>query len=123
MGVRIGQCTLDVEDLDVMVAFWSAALGYEVERGDDGSAKLWPPGQSPATAPTVWLQGSGTTKRGKNRLHLDLVADTDPETEVRRLLGLGARHVDVGQTGTERFTVLADPEGNEFCVLDGPPTR
>ncbi|MEU7591040.1 VOC family protein [Micromonospora sp. NPDC049230] len=123
MGVLIAQCTLDVEDLDVMVAFWSAALGYEVEQGDDGSAKLWPPGQSPATAPTVWLQGSGTAKRGKNRLHLDLVADTDPETEVRRLLGLGARHVDVGQTGTERFTVLADPEGNEFCVLDGPPTR
>ncbi|MEU8288528.1 VOC family protein [Micromonospora sp. NPDC048905] len=123
MGVRIAQCTLDVEDLDVMVTFWSAALGYEVERGDDGSARLWPPGRTPATAPTVWLQGSGTAKRGKNRLHLDLVADADPETEVRRLLSLGARHVDVGQTGTERFTVLADPEGNEFCVLDGPPTR
>ncbi|MFG1914273.1 VOC family protein [Micromonospora sp. NPDC048898] len=123
MGVRIAQCTLDVEDLDVMVAFWSAALGYEVEQGDDGSAKLWPPGQPSAAAPPVWLQGSGTAKRGKNRLHLDLVADTDPETEVRRLLGLGARHIDVGQTGTERFTVLADPEGNEFCVLDGPPTR
>ncbi|MEU4471774.1 VOC family protein [Micromonospora sp. NPDC023888] len=123
MGVRIAQCTLDVEDLDLMVAFWSAALGYEVEQGDDGSAKLWPPGQSSAAAPTVWLQGSGTAKRGKNRLHLDLVADADPKAEVRRLLSLGARHVDVGQTGTEGFTVLADPEGNEFCVLDGPPTR
>ncbi|WP_433129354.1 VOC family protein [Micromonospora sp. CA-240977] len=121
--VRIAQCTLDVEDLDLMVAFWSAALGYEVEQGDDGSAKLWPPGRSPTAAPTVWLQGSGTAKRGKNRLHLDLVADVDPEAEVRRLLSLGARHVDVGQTGTEGFTVLADPEGNEFCVLDGPPTR
>ncbi|MFG1839071.1 VOC family protein [Micromonospora sp. NPDC049175] len=123
MGVRVAQCTLDVEDLDVMVAFWSAALGYEVEQGDDGSAKLWPPEQSSAAAPTVWLQGSATAKRGKNRLHLDLVADADPEAEVRRLLSLGARHVDVGQTGTEGFTVLADPEGNEFCVLDGPPTR
>ncbi|MEU8327089.1 VOC family protein [Micromonospora sp. NPDC048839] len=123
MRVRIAQCTLDVEDLDVMVAFWSAALGYEVEQGDDGSALLWPPEQTPGAAPTVWLQGSGTAKRGKNRLHLDLVADADPETEVRRLLSLGARHVDVGQTGTEGFTVLADPEGNEFCVLDGPPTR
>ncbi|MEU8391491.1 VOC family protein [Micromonospora sp. NPDC048842] len=123
MVVRIAQCTLDVEDLDLMVAFWSAALGYEVEKGDDGSAKLWPPGRPSAAAPTVWLQGSGTAKRGKNRLHLDLVADTDPRSEVRRLLSLGARQVDVGQTGAEQFTVLADPEGNEFCVLDRAPTR
>ncbi|MEU8157740.1 VOC family protein [Micromonospora sp. NPDC048986] len=123
MAVRIAQCTLDVEDLDLMVAFWSAALGYQVEQGDDGSAKLWPPGQPSAAAPTVWLQGSGTAKRGKNRLHLDLVADTDPRSEVRRLLSLGARQVDVGQTGAEQFTVLADPEGNEFCVLDRAPTR
>ena len=71
----------------------------------------------------MWLQGSGTAKRGKNRLHLDLVADADPQSEVRRLLSLGARQVDVGQTGTEQFTVLADPEGNEFCVLDRAPTR
>ncbi|WP_405427425.1 VOC family protein [Micromonospora sp. NBC_00617] len=123
MVVRMAQYTIDVEDLDVMVAFWSAALGYEVEQGDDGSAKLWPPEQSSAAAPTIWLQGSGTAKQGKNRVHLDLVTDTDPQAEVRRLVDLGARHVDVGQTGNERFTVLADPEGNEFCVLDGPPTR
>ncbi|MFI6259506.1 VOC family protein [Micromonospora zamorensis] len=123
MGVRIAQCTLDVEDIDLMVSFWSAALGYDIEQGDDGSAKLWPPGGPSATAPTLWLQGSGTGKRGKNRLHLDLVADTDPQTEVRRLIDLGARHVDIGQTGSEQFTVLADPEGNEFCVLDSTPTR
>ncbi|MEU1642795.1 VOC family protein [Micromonospora zamorensis] len=123
MGVRIAQCTLDVEDIDLMVSFWSAALGYDIEQGDDGSAKLWPPGGPSATAPTLWLQGSGTDKRGKNRLHLDLVADTDPQTEVRRLIDLGARHVDIGQTGSEQFTVLADPEGNEFCVLDSAPTR
>ncbi|MET7371044.1 VOC family protein [Micromonospora arida] len=123
MVVRIAQCTLDVEDLDLMVSFWSAALGYEIEKGDDGSAKLWPPGQPSAAATTVWLQGSGTAKRGKNRLHLDLVADTDPQSEVRRLLSLGARQVDVGQTGAEQFTVLADPEDNEFCVLNRAPTR
>ncbi|RLP91640.1 VOC family protein [Micromonospora sp. CV4] len=123
MAVRIAQCTIDVEDLDLMVSFWSAALGYEIERGDDGSAKLWPPGQPSASSPSFWLQGSGTAKRGKNRLHLDLVADGDPQAEVRRLVELGARHVDVGQSGTEQFTVLADPEGNEFCVLDSAPTR
>ncbi|MDG4807807.1 VOC family protein [Micromonospora sp. WMMD1120] len=120
---RVAQCTIDVADLDLMVAFWSAALGCEVEQGDDGSAKLWPPGRPTEAAPTIWLQGSGTPKEGKNRLHLDLVADGDPRAEVRRLVGLGARHVDVGQTGTEGFTVLADPEGNEFCVLDTAPRR
>ncbi|MGC4757349.1 VOC family protein [Micromonospora trifolii] len=46
-----------------------------------------------------------------------------PQAEVRRLLSLGARQLDVGQTGAEQFTVLADPEGNEFCVLDHAPTR
>ncbi|MEU8217471.1 VOC family protein [Micromonospora taraxaci] len=123
MVVRVAQCTIDVEDRDLMVAFWSAALGYQVEQGDDGSAKLWPAGQPSEGAPTIWLQGSGTAKQGKNRLHLDLVADTDPQAEVRRLVDLGARRVDVGQTGAEGFTVLADPEGNEFCVLDAAPTR
>nr|WP_309232067.1 VOC family protein [Micromonospora tarensis] len=121
--VRVAQCTIDVTDLDLMVAFWSAALGYQVEQGDDGSAKLWPPGPPSGAAPTIWLQGSGTPKQGKNRLHLDLVADGDPQAEIRRLVELGARHVDVGQTGTEPFTVLADPEGNEFCVLDAAPER
>ena len=58
-------------------------------------------------------------KRGKLRGHVDLyvVADGSVADEVRRLIALGARRVDVGQTGDEGFEVLADPEGNEFCVL------
>jgi hypothetical protein len=67
------------------------------------------------------LQPSAGPKSGKNRNHPDLVAG-DAAAEVERLIGLGARRADVGQTGNEGFTVLADPEGNEFCVLDGPPT-
>ncbi|GAA3738287.1 VOC family protein [Micromonospora maritima] len=120
MTAHVAQYTLDVTDLDRMLAFWSAALGYTVARGDDGSAKLHPPPGRPG--PTVWLQGSGTSKHGKNRLHLDLVPDGDPAAEVDRLIGLGARRADVGQTGAEGFVVLADPEDNEFCVLDGPPS-
>ncbi|MFG1609127.1 VOC family protein [Actinoplanes sp. NPDC049265] len=55
---------------------------------------------------------------GKNRLHLDLTPGPDgPGAEVERLLALGARRADVGQTGDESWTVLADPEGNEFCVV------
>ena len=52
----------------------------------------------------------------KNRLHLDFRPD-DQDSEVARLLALGARRVDVGQTGDEPWVVLADPEGNEFCIL------
>ncbi|MFV2112717.1 VOC family protein [Micromonospora sp. LOL_025] len=122
MVVRVAQYTLDVVDLDLMAGFWAAALGYAVDAGGDGSAKLYPPADR-VGAPTVWLQGSGTAKHGKNRLHLDVVADGDPADEVSRLIGLGARPTDVGQRGDEGFTVLADPEGNEFCVLHRSPHR
>ena len=59
------------------------------------------------------------TKVVKNRLHLDLApgSPADREAEIERAIALGARLVDVGQTGSESWTVLADPEGNEFCVL------
>ena len=57
-------------------------------------------------------------KTVKNRLHLDLTTDSDDrDAELERLLALGARRVDIGQTGTESWTVLADPEGTEFCVV------
>src|SRR5690349_17543716 len=114
--LRIAQLTLDVQDIDVMKAFWSAALGYRVEAGDDGNATLLPPDDAPPGAQHMWLQASAGPKRGKNRAHPDLVAD-DPHAEAERLIALGARHADVGQTGDEPSIVLADPEGNEFCVL------
>jgi HAD superfamily hydrolase (TIGR01549 family) len=65
------------------------------------------------------LQPSAEPKNGKNPAHPDVnvLGDGDVDTEVRRLIDLGAKHVDVGQTGAEPFVVLADPEGNEFCVL------
>lgn len=115
MTVRFTQWTLDVHDVDRMAGFWSAALGYRVDPpGADGSVHLWPPGEGIS----VWLQPTGEPKSGKNRDHPDLVAaDGDVDAEVERLLALGARHADVGQHGDEGFTVLADPEGNEFCVL------
>ncbi|MEU4215616.1 VOC family protein [Actinoplanes sp. NPDC026623] len=114
MVARFAQWTLDVKDVDRMAAFWSAALGYRVEQGDDGDAHLWPADGGLS----VWLQPTDAPKVGKNRDHPDLVAaDGDVEAEVTRLLALGATRADVGQQGDEGFTVLADPEGNEFCVL------
>src|SRR5687768_5982204 len=121
MDVQVAQWTIDVTDLDLMIRFWSAALGYEAEKGDDGSAKLYP--AQGEDLPTVWLQGSGTPKKAKNRIHPDVVADGPWEKEVERLIGLGARPADVGQNGDEGFFVLADPEGNEFCVLHHAPQR
>jgi predicted enzyme related to lactoylglutathione lyase len=108
------QWTLDVHDVDRMAAFWSAALGYRIDRGADGDAHLWPPDGGLS----VWLQPTAVPKIGKNRNHPDLVAaDAEVEAEVARLLALGATRADVGQHGDEGFTVLADPEGNEFCLL------
>jgi hypothetical protein len=122
MVSRIAQWTFDVSDVDLMAEFWSSALGLVVDRGDDGAAKLYPPASADPVEPTIWLQPTAGPKRSKNRGHPDLrPMDGDVDAEVRRLLDLGARHADVGQTGQEGFVVLADPEGNEFCVLRSEP--
>jgi predicted enzyme related to lactoylglutathione lyase len=120
MVSRIGQWTLDVQDVERMAGFWSQALGYRIVPDEDSeSVHLHPPAEAGPRAPTVWLQACAGPKTGKNRDHPDLVADADPETEAERLVGLGARRVDLGQPADASFIVLADPEGNEFCVLRG----
>jgi hypothetical protein len=116
MTSRIDQVTIDVLDIDVMSRFWSSVFGYEIHQGDDGCAKLEPGLGAPSNGPSIWLQVVDSVKVAKNRCHLDLVSD-DPAGEVQRLLELGATRADVGQKGDEGFDVLADPEGNEFCVL------
>ena len=70
----------------------------------------------------ICLMPAGAEKAVKNRVHLDLnpggdAGPDDREAEIGRILALGARRVDIGQTGEESWTVLADPEGNEFCIL------
>jgi hypothetical protein len=118
MTARIAQITIDVSDVEAQAEFWSAALGLTSELGDDGSAKLYPAEDAPDEAVTIWLQPVSERKRDKLRLHLDLRPEGgDVDGEVERLLKLGATRADVGQTGEETFTVLADPEGNEFCML------
>jgi glyoxalase superfamily protein len=120
--LRTVQWTLDVHDTAREADFWSQALGYQVAAGDDGCATLYPPNGSAGDLVSVWLQATTAGKSGKNRCHPDLVAaDGDVETEVQRLLELGATRADIGQTGDEGLVVLADPEGNEFCVLDHDP--
>ncbi|MEH1130015.1 VOC family protein [Micromonospora sp. CPCC 206061] len=121
MPSHIAQWTLDVHDVALMARFWSEALGYRIDKAADGNVHLLPPEGAPPASPTIWLQPTGATKRNKLRGHIDLAIEGDPAAEVERLLALGARRADVGQTGSEPFTVLVDPEGNEFCLLDRPP--
>jgi predicted enzyme related to lactoylglutathione lyase len=117
MTSRFAQWTLDVHDVEQMAQFWSQALGYLIEPGDGGDAHLRPPNDQ-LDRLSVWLQPTSEFKAGKNRNHPDLiVTDEDFDNEVARLLAIGAQRADVGQTGQEGFVVLADPEGNEFCLL------
>jgi hypothetical protein len=99
-----------------LAPFWSAATGWPVvgQRGD-GVATL----RSPDNGVVLGLVRTDEPKRGKNRVHLDVApfADDDQAAEVDRLIALGARHADIGQSGEEPWVVLADPAGNEVCVL------
>lgn len=92
--------------------WWAAALGWVVTTDDEEEFEINP---APDRIPGLLFVPAPGTKTGKNRLHLDF-RPVDQAAEVERLLALGARRVDIGQ-GEQPWVVLADPEGNEFCVL------
>ena len=120
MANRITTIVVDCHDHERLAAFWCDVLGYEVvERAQEGWVEIGPPGQpAKGPVPTVLFQTVPDPTPGKVRLHLDLNAtDRDQDAELQRLLQLGAVPADVGQTGEESWHVLADPEGNEFCLL------
>ena len=120
MACRISELIIDAADPDRLAVFWSEVLGYvELGREDDGSIEIGPPGAGfGGPQPTLILSPSNDPRTGKLRLHIDVNAtDRDQDAELERLLAFGARRADVGQTGTESWHVLADPEGNEFCLL------
>jgi catechol 2,3-dioxygenase-like lactoylglutathione lyase family enzyme len=113
MTSRAAALTIDSTDPQLLADFWCAALGWrEVERDEAGISIG---GDGPFT---LDLMRVPEPRSGKNRLHLDLRADgSSTADELERLLALGARRVDVGQGPDVSWTVLADPEGNEFCLL------
>ncbi|MEU6992797.1 VOC family protein [Streptomyces sp. NPDC046465] len=120
MACRISELVLDCADPERLASFWCDVLGYvEVGREDDGSIEIGPPGVGfGGPQPTLVLSPSSDPRTGKLPLHIDVNAtDRDQDAELERLLALGAKSVDVGQTGDEGWQVLADPEGNEFCLL------
>ncbi|GAA1408888.1 VOC family protein [Oerskovia paurometabola] len=119
MASRISELVLDCADPELLARFWSGVLGY-VELGrEDGAIEIGPADVGfGGLQPTIVLSPSDDPKTGKLPLHIDVNAtDRDQDAELERLLALGARRADIGQTGDESWHVLADPEGNEFCLL------
>ncbi|WP_068054764.1 VOC family protein [Nocardia xishanensis] len=119
MACRITELVIDCADPQLLGNFWCEVLGY-VELGWEGDAlEIGPPETGfGGPQPTLVFSRSTDPKRGKLPLHLDVnPTDRDQDAELERLLAAGARKVDIGQTGAETWHVLADPEGNEFCLL------
>ncbi|MGA5319133.1 VOC family protein [Streptomyces seoulensis] len=120
MACRISELVIDAADPERLAVFWSDVLGYaELGREDDGSIEIGPPGAGfGGPQPTLVLSPTADPRPAKLRLHIDVSpTDRDQRAELDRLLALGARPADIGQTGEESWHVLLDPEGNEFCLL------
>ncbi|WP_420167483.1 VOC family protein [Streptomyces violaceoruber] len=125
MAGKFTELAIDCADPAALARFWCAVLDYEVLEEDEeegvvsiGSPAV-PEGKSRPgpVPPTLTFARVPEGKTVKNRLHIDInPTDREQADEVERLLVLGARRADVGQ-GETRWTVLTDPEGNEFCVL------
>lgn len=120
MACRISELVLDCRDPEALATFWCAVLDFVVlQREDDGSVEIGPEAGFGGAQPTLFLSRSDDQKVSKLRLHVDVnPTDRDRDAELARLLALGARPVDVGQSGDESWRVLADPEGHEFCLLN-----
>jgi len=114
MGSRFTELIVDSVDPARLAEFWMAVLGWQPTGRYEGVVEIAGP---PGSGPSLTFVPVSEPKTHKNRLHVDVnPVGCDQPREVERLLELGARRVDVGQ-GEQSWVVLADPEGNEFCVL------
>jgi len=127
MASRLLECVVDCADPATLSRFWAAALGYEVLDESADMVEIGPGGRtdeqllgelrSGPAVPTLIFIRVPEPKSVKNRLHLDLSPiDSDRDSEVARLAGLGARITDLAPPDST-WVVMTDPEGNEFCVL------
>ena len=112
MSLEWEQVVIDARDPVTLGRWWAEALRWVIVNDDPDEFEIRP---TDDRLPGIIFEPVGESKQRKNRLHLDF-RPQDQEAEVRRLRGLGASPVDVGQ-GDVAWVVLADPEGNEFCVL------
>lgn len=118
MDIRIQCLCVDTADPAKIASFWEAALGWRRTWDEEDHVCLEPPQGSAedGVVPDLLFLRVPESKVIKNRLHLDL-RPKDQAAEVARLEALGARRVDIGQGTEHTWVVLADPDGNEFCVL------
>jgi predicted enzyme related to lactoylglutathione lyase len=114
MSLRVTEVVIDCADHGRVVDFWAAALGYERREVNAQYVALVPPEREPGRPPLLF-QKVPEPKVAKNRVHLDFRAETMAD-EVARLVGLGATVLAERSLGDFSWTVLADPDGNEFCV-------
>jgi len=117
MDIQIRSLVIDSHDNERLARFWSDVLGWHITYQTDEEWVIEPAADSAGAhvLPEILFVKTPDHKSVKNRLHLDLMP-TDQEEEVERIIGLGASRADIGQ-GDVGWVVLADPEGNEFCVL------
>ena len=119
MSLTINSLTVDSHEPKTVAAFWSAALDWPILFESEDEVLIAPfEERHPGVFPVLFLRNPDE-KRGKNRWHFDL-APADQDAEVARLEALGARRADIGQ-GEVDWVVMADVEGNEFCVLRSLP--
>ena len=118
--LRLGTIVLGAEDVDRAAAFWAGAFGYDVVAfpdADDEFTILVPPDR---VGTRIAVHRSATVAQPQPRVHIDLVVDSKAEqdSEIDRLVSLGATRVAWGYPSDPDFVVLADTEGNRFCVVD-----
>jgi hypothetical protein len=115
MGSRFTELVIDAASPERLGEFWMAVLGWRPTGRYAGAVEIADPAGG---GPSLTFVPVPDEKKGKNRLHIDVnPVGCDQQQEVERLIGLGARPADVGQGSAKTWVVLADPEGNEFCVL------
>ena len=119
MACRISELVLKCRDPEVLARFWCEVLDFIVlDREEEGCIEVGPREGFGGPQPTIFLIRNDEPKNGNLRLHIDVNAtDRDQDAELERLLAAGAELVDIGQPGEASWHVLADPEGNEFCLL------
>jgi len=117
MTLHLHALTWDANDPLGLARFWSGVLGREMTDDPDDIFVLLP---SDDTGFRIEFAPTQEQKSGPNQMHLHLTSTSldDQQATVARALGLGGRHIDVGQLPEEAHVVLADPEGNEFCVIE-----
>jgi catechol 2,3-dioxygenase-like lactoylglutathione lyase family enzyme len=119
MACRIGEIVLKCHDPEALARFWCEVLDFVVlDREDDVYLEIGPREGFGGPQPTIFLIRADDPKNGPARLHIDVnPTDRDQDAELQRLLAIGATPADVGQPAQASWHVLADPEGNEFCLL------